>query len=72
MTRYQGRIRSFGNIEAFVGYVVLRGKIIGRRVYFRVRSRVDCLQQYDQEIDDLIYLSNLIPNQVLYPIDFSE
>ena len=28
LTRYQGRVRSFGNIEAFIGYVVYREKII--------------------------------------------
>ena len=72
LTRYQGRIRSYGNLEAFIGYVVLNHEIVGRRFFFRIRSRLDCNQQYDQSLDDLIYLSEFIPNHINVPLDFSE
>jgi hypothetical protein len=72
LIRYQGRIRSYGNIEAFIGYVVFNDKIIGRRFFFNIRSRLDCTQLYDQNLDDLIYLSEFIPNHINMPLDFSE
>lgn len=72
LTRYQGRLRSYGNIEAFIGYVVLNDKIIGRRFFFQIRSKLDCLQRYDQSLDDLIYLSEFIPNRINMPLEFSE
>jgi hypothetical protein len=72
VVRYQGRLRSYGNLEPFIGYVVLDGKLIGRRVYFRIRSRMDCVQKHEAFFADLLYLLEFIPGRVNFRLDLSD
>jgi hypothetical protein len=66
---YKGRLRSYGNIEPFITYVILNNEIIGTHITIRLRSTLDCLQTHDQEIPDLLYLSTLIPEQMNFPFE---
>jgi hypothetical protein len=66
---YKGRIRSFGNIEPFVTYIILNNEVIGTHITLRLRSVLDCLQPYDREIPDLLYLSSLIPERINFPFE---
>ena len=72
LIRYQGRIRSFGNLEAFIGYIVADKRIVGRRIYFRVRSKLDCIQEHDGGVPDLLYLANFIPKHFEFKLDLSQ
>jgi len=66
---YKGRIRSFGNIEPFITYVVLNNEVIATHITLRIRSTLDCLQTHDREVPDLLYLSALIPERINYPFE---
>jgi len=66
---YKGRIRSFGNIEPFITYVVLSNEVIATHITLRIRSTLDCLQTHDREIPDLLYLSTLIPERINFPFE---
>jgi len=66
---YKGRIRSFGNIEPFITYVVLDNEVIATHITLRIRSTLDCLQTHDREIPDLLYLSTLIPERINFPFE---
>ena len=72
LIRYQGRIRSFGNLEAFIGYVVSNKRIIGRRIYFQIRSKSDCIQENDQGCPDLLYLVSFAPKYFDFKLELSE
>lgn len=66
---YRGRVRSYGNLEPFITYVVLNNEVVGTHVSFRIRSTLDCLQSNDREIPDLLYLASLIPLQINFPFE---
>ena len=66
---YKGRIRSYGNLEPFVTYVVLKNEVVGTHITIRLRSVLDCLQPHDGEIPDLIYLVSLIPERINFPFE---
>ena len=66
---YRGRIRSNGNLEPFITYVILKNKIVGTHITIRVRSFLDCWQKYDGTIPDLLYLVNLIPERINFPFE---
>jgi hypothetical protein len=66
---YKGRLRSYGNIEPFITYVILNNKVVGTHITIRIRSTLDCLQTHDQCIPDLLYLSNLIPELINFPFE---
>ncbi|ANE49444.1 hypothetical protein [Flavisolibacter tropicus] len=66
---FKGRLRSFGNLEPFITYVVLNNEVIGTHITIKIRSTVDCLQTHDGEIPDLLYLTNLIPGRINFPFE---
>jgi hypothetical protein len=66
---YKGRIRSYGNLEPFVTYVVLNNEVVGTHITIRIRSVLDCLQLHDGEIPDLLYLASLIPERINFPFE---
>lgn len=66
---YHGRVKSYGNLEPFITYVVLNNDVIGTHITLRIRSRLDCLQVNDGEIPDLLYLSTLIPERINFPFE---
>jgi len=69
---YKGRLRSYGNLEPFVTYVVLNNDIVGTHITIRIRSSLDCLQTHDGEIPDLLYLLSLIPERINFPFEAKE
>jgi hypothetical protein len=66
---YKGSLRSFGNIEPFITYVVLNNEVIATHITLRIRSTLDCLQTHDREVPDLLYLSTLIPERINFPFE---
>ncbi len=66
---YKGRLRSYGNLEPFITYVILNNEVIGTHITIRIRSTLDCLQTKDREIPDLLYLSSLIPGRINFPFE---
>ena len=66
---YKGRLRSYGNLEPFITYVILKNEVIGTHITIRIRSTLDCLQTNDREIPDLLYLSTLIPERLNFPFE---
>jgi hypothetical protein len=66
---YKGRIRSYGNIEPFVTYVILNNEVVGTHITIRIRSTLDCLKTHDSEIPDLLYLADLIPERINFPFE---
>jgi hypothetical protein len=66
---HKGRIRSYGNLEPFVTYVVLNNEVVGTHITIRIRSVLDCLQPHDGEIPDLLYLTSLIPERINFPFE---
>ena len=66
---YQGRIRSYGNLEPFVSYIILNNEVVGTHITIRIRSTLDCLQTHDGEIPDLLYLLSLIPERINFPFE---
>jgi hypothetical protein len=72
-TRYQGRIRSFGNVEAFIGYVIFDDKVVAKRIYFLTRSRLDCLDPKDYlGLPDVAYLKENLIGNIKFPLDLLE
>jgi hypothetical protein len=68
---YKGRIRSFGNLEPFVTYIILNNEVVGTHITLSIRSYLDCLQRYDREIPDLLYMANLIPERINFPFEIN-
>ena len=66
---YKGRVRSYGNLDPFIAYVILNNEVVGTQVTIRVRSVLDCLQLHDGKIPDLLYLSSLIPEKINFPFE---
>lgn len=66
---YKGRIRSYGNLEPFVTYVILNNEVVGTQITLRIRSFLDCLQPNDRVIPDLIYFASLIPEKINFPFE---
>ncbi len=68
-TVYKGRVRSLGNFEPFITYVILNNELIGTHITIRIRSTLDCFQLHDREIPDLLYLSSFIPERINFPFE---
>ena len=66
---YKGRLRSYGNLEPSITYVILQNEVVGTHITIRIRSTLDCLQTNDREIPDLLYLSTLIPERLNFPFE---
>jgi hypothetical protein len=71
LKKYEGRIRSFGNIEAFISFIVKEERIVSKIIYFETRSRLDCSNPYDYlGLPDIPYLQKHILPYVAYPINY--
>lgn len=73
LKKYEGRIRSFGNIEAFIGFIVKDERVVSKIIYFQTRSRLDCSNPYNYlGLPDFPYLQKHILPYVNFPINYNK